>query len=74
MSGTERQRGFRSRLGISQSRHELSHHSGDPEIHGAVSRSDAFLAQQFPYFLDQLVAIKDGEDALPTHPGLFGSA
>jgi hypothetical protein len=61
-------------LGISQSRHELSHHSGDPEIMARLSRSDAFIAQQFSYFLDQLQAIKDGEESLLDRTVvLFGS-
>ena len=39
-----------------------------------LSRSDAFLAQQFSYFLDQLLSVKDGEDALLDRTlVLFGS-
>jgi hypothetical protein len=64
MSGTEGNGLPLPELGISQSRHELSHHSGDPEIMARLSRSDAFLAQQFSYFLDQLVATKDGDEPL----------
>jgi len=64
MSGTEGNGLPLPELGISQSRHELSHHSGDPEIMARLSKSDGFLAQQFAYFLDQLIEVKDGEDAL----------
>lgn len=74
MSGTEGNGLPLPELGISQSRHELSHHSGDPEIMARLSRSDAFLAQQFSYFLGQLLAVKDGEDALLDRTMvLFGS-
>ncbi len=74
MSGTEGNGLPLPELGISQSRHELSHHSGDPEIMARLSRSDAFLAQQFAYFLDQLLAVKDGGDALLDRTlVLFGS-
>jgi hypothetical protein len=74
MSGTEGNGLPLPELGISQSRHELSHHSGDPEIMARLSRSDAFLAQQFSYFLDQLLAVRDGEDALLDRTMvLFGS-
>jgi hypothetical protein len=74
MSGTEGNGLPLPELGISQSRHELSHHSGDPEIMARLSRSDAFLAQQFAYFLDQLGAVKDGEDVLLDRTMvLFGS-
>jgi hypothetical protein len=74
MSGTEGNGLPLPELGISQSRHELSHHSGDPEIMARLSRSDAFLAQQFSYFLDQLADTKDGEDSLLDRTAvLFGS-
>jgi hypothetical protein len=74
MSGTEGNGLPLPELGISQSRHELSHHSGDPEIMARLSRSDAFLAQQFSYFLDQLLATKDGDEPLLDRTMvLFGS-
>ena len=74
MSGTEGNGLPLPELAISQSRHELSHHSGDPEIMARLSRSDAFLAQQFSYFIDQLLAVKDGEEALLDRTlVLFGS-
>jgi hypothetical protein len=74
MSGSEGNGLPLPELGISQSRHELSHHSGDPEIMARLSRSDAFLAQQFAYFLDQLQAARDGEEALLDRTMvLFGS-
>ena len=41
-------------IGISQSRHELSHHNGDPAVLASLTKSDTFLVQQFAYFLDQL--------------------
>jgi hypothetical protein len=74
MSGTEGNGLPLPELGISQSRHELSHHNGDPEVMARLSRSDAFLTQQFSYFLDQLLAVRDGEDALLDRTlVLFGS-
>lgn len=74
MSGSEGNGLPLPEIGISQSRHELSHHSGDPEIMARLSRSDAFLAQQFSYFLDRLQETKEGEDALLDRTMvLFGS-
>ena len=74
MSGTEGNGLPLPELGISQSRHELSHHSGDPEIMARLSKSDGFLATQFSYFLDKLIETKDGEDALLDRTlVLFGS-
>jgi hypothetical protein len=61
-------------IGISQSRHELSHHNGDPEIMARLSRSDAFITQQFAYFLDRLQSIQDGDETLLDRTMvLFGS-
>ena len=41
-------------IGITQSRHNLSHHNGDPDVLARLAKSDAFIMQQFAYFLDQL--------------------
>lgn len=74
MSGSESNGLPIPEIGISQSRHELSHHSGDPEIMARLSRSDAFIAQQFAYFLDQLQSITDGDETLLDRTMvLFGS-
>ena len=61
-------------IGISQQRHSLSHHNCDPEILDRLTRCDAFLMQQFAYFLDQLKAVKeDGESLLDRTMVLTGS-
>ena len=54
-------------IGITQSRHQLSHHGGDPEVLGRLAKSDAFIMQQFAYFLDQLTGIsEDGSNRCST--------
>ena len=74
MSGSEGNGLAIPEIGISQSRHELSHHNGDPEVMARLSRSDAFITQQFAYFLDQLQSVKDGEEAMLDRTlVLFGS-
>jgi len=74
MSGSESNGLAIPEIGIPQTRHELSHHNGDPEQMARLSRSDAFITQQFAYFLDQLQAVKDGEDSLLDRTMvLFGS-
>ena len=74
MSGSESNGLAIPEIGIPQTRHELSHHNGDPEQMARLSRSDAFITQQFAYFLDQLQAIQDGEDSLLDRTMvLFGS-
>jgi hypothetical protein len=74
MSGTEGNGLSLPEIGISQSRHELSHHSGDPEIMARLSKSDAFLAQQFSYFLDRLLEVQEnGAPLLDRSLVLFGS-
>lgn len=74
MSGSESHGLAIPEIGIPQTRHELSHHNGDPEQMARLSRSDAFITEQFAYFLDQLQAVKDGEENLLDRTMvLFGS-
>ena len=74
MSGSESHGLAIPEIGIPQTRHELSHHNGDPEQMARLSRSDAFITEQFTYFLDQLQAVKDGEETLLDRTMvLFGS-
>jgi len=61
-------------IGITQIRHELSHHNGDPEVMARLSKSDAFITEQFGYFLDQLSTTPDGDEPLLDRTMvLFGS-
>ena len=64
MSGSESTGLAIPEIGITQSRHQLSHHGGDPTVLARLTASDVFLMEQFSYFLDQLQAVKDGEDTL----------
>lgn len=74
MSGSESNGLAIPEIGIPQTRHELSHHNGDPEQMARLSRSDAFIAEQFAYFLDELKKIHDGDEALLDRTMvLFGS-
>lgn len=62
-------------LGISQSRHELSHHNGDPGHMEKLTQSDTFSVEQFSYFLSRLAETPDGDGRplLETTMSLFGS-
>lgn len=62
-------------IGISQTRHGLSHHNGDPEQLRRLTQTDTFLVEQLSYFLDQLKAHKeeDGQTLLDTTQVLWGS-
>lgn len=61
-------------IGISQTRHGLSHHNGDPEQLRRLTQTDTFLVEQFSYFLDQLKAHEeDGQPLLDTTQILWGS-
>ncbi|MCG6158216.1 DUF1552 domain-containing protein [Rubinisphaera margarita] len=62
-------------LGISQSRHELSHHNGDPGHMEKLTQSDTFNIEQFSYFLSRLAETPDvtGRPMLETTMSLFGS-
>ena len=62
-------------LGITQSRHALSHHNGDPGHMEKLTMSDAFAVEQYGYFLSRLAETKDldGKPLLETTMALFGS-
>jgi hypothetical protein len=61
-------------IGISQARHGLSHHNGDPEQLRRLTQTDTFLVEQFSYFLDQLKTHKEGDNTLlDTTQVLWGS-
>lgn len=62
-------------LGISQSRHELSHHNGDAGHMEKLTLSDTFSVEQFSYFLTRLAETPDldGRPLLDTTMSLFGS-
>ena len=53
MSGSEGNGLAIPEIGITQSRHQLSHHGGDPEVLARLAKSDAFLMQQFGLFPGQ---------------------
>jgi len=61
-------------IGVVQTRHELSHHNGDPEQMRRLTQTDTFLIEQLSYFLDQLTTHKDGDaPLLDTTQVLWGS-
>ncbi len=49
---------------ITQVRHNLSHHNGDPAVLEKLANSDAYLMEQFAHFLDRLRDVKDGDQPL----------
>ncbi len=74
MSGSEGNGLAIPEIGITQSRHQLSHHNGDPEVLARLAKSDAFIMQQFAYFLGKLKTEMDGgEPLLDRTMVLFGS-
>ncbi len=75
MIGSESAGGAIPDIGISQTRHGLSHHNGDPEQLRRLTQADTFLVDQFCYFLDRLKASTDaqGQPLLDTTQVLFGS-
>jgi hypothetical protein len=74
MNGTEGNGLAIPEIGITQARHNLSHHNGDPVVLERLAKSDAFIMEQFSHFLDELSTIKDGEaPMLDRTMILFGS-
>ncbi len=61
-------------IGVTQARHNLSHHNGDPVVLDRLARSDAFLMRMFAGFLDRLREVRDGDAPLLDRTMvLFGS-
>jgi hypothetical protein len=62
-------------IGITESRHQLSHHGGDPGYMEKLTNYDTFAIEQFSYFLTRLTETKDlsGKPLLGSTMALFGS-
>ncbi|HEX8914963.1 MAG TPA: DUF1552 domain-containing protein [Humisphaera sp.] len=62
-------------IGITESRHQLSHHGGDPGYMEKLTLYDTFAIEQFGYFLNRLAETKDanGKPLLGSTMALFGS-
>jgi len=62
-------------IGITESRHQLSHHGGDPGYMEKLTNYDTFAIDQFSYFLTRLAETKevDGKPLLDSTMSLFGS-
>ncbi len=62
-------------IGITESRHQLSHHGGDPGYMEKLTKYDTFAIEQFSYFLTRLSQTQDlnGRPMLGTTMALFGS-
>ncbi len=61
-------------IGVTQARHNLSHHNGDPVVLDRLARSDAFIMKMFAGFLDRLAEVREGgEPLLDRTMILFGS-
>ena len=62
-------------IGITESRHQLSHHGGDPGYMEKLTNYDTFAIEQFGYFLTRLYETKDlnGKSLLGSTMSLFGS-
>ncbi|MFT5122545.1 MAG: hypothetical protein ACI9QL_004334 [Candidatus Omnitrophota bacterium] len=62
-------------IGITESRHQLSHHGGDAGYMEKLTNYDTFAIEQFSYFLSRLAETKDlgGKPLLGSTMALFGS-
>ncbi|CAN5877876.1 DUF1552 domain-containing protein [soil metagenome] len=62
-------------IGITESRHQLSHHGGDQGYIEKLTNYDAFALEQFGYFLTRLAETNDlnGKPLLGSTMALFGS-
>jgi hypothetical protein len=62
-------------IGITESRHQLSHHGGDAGYMEKLTNYDTFAIEQYGYFLTRLAETKDlnGKPLLNSTMSLFGS-
>jgi len=62
-------------IGITESRHQLSHHGGDPGYMEKLTKYDTFAIEQYSYFLSRLAETTDlgGKPLLGSTMSLFGS-
>ncbi len=62
-------------IGITESRHQLSHHGGDQGYMEKLTNYDTFAIEQFSYFLTRLAETNDlnGKPLLGSTMALFGS-
>jgi hypothetical protein len=62
-------------IGITESRHQLSHHGGDAGYMEKLTQYDTFAIEQFSYFLTRLAETRDlnGRPLLGSTMALFGS-
>ena len=62
-------------IGITESRHQLSHHGGDAGYMEKLTKYDTFAIEQFSYFLTRLAETKEvnGKPLLSSTMSLFGS-
>jgi len=62
-------------IGITESRHQLSHHGGDAGYMEKLTNYDTFAIEQFGYFLTRLAETKDlnGKPLIGSTMALFGS-
>jgi len=62
-------------IGITQTRHMLSHHGGDRNYLEKLTQYDTFAFEQYAYFLSRLAETRDvnGKPLLDTTMALFGS-
>ena len=62
-------------IGVTETRHQLSHHGGDPAFMEKLTKYDTFALEQFGYFLTRLSETQDlhGKPLLGTTMALFGS-
>jgi hypothetical protein len=62
-------------IGITESRHQLSHHGGDAGYMEKLTKYDTFAIEQFSYFLSRLSETNDlnGQPLIGSTMALFGS-
>ncbi len=61
MLGVEQSRRVYPEIGIPEEHHGLTHHAGNPEKIAKVAKIDAYIIEQFAYYLARMKSIKEGD-------------
>jgi hypothetical protein len=64
MLGVEQSRRVYPEIGIPEEHHGLTHHAGNPEKIAKVAVIDAYIIEQFAYYLEKMKSIKEGDKTL----------
>jgi len=67
MTGHETSARAYPEIGVPDAHHALSHHGGNTEMIGKLTKVDAYITQMFAYYVEKLASVPDGDGSLLDH-------